>query len=256
VARRFPTPRTSAPVILTSYGSFGVGSTPQFSVLVSVLLECGFLFALPHIRGGGEFGGEWHRAGRGQNKQTSFDDFLAAAAWLRSEGIADPKRLAIFGGSSSGLLVAAAMTQRPNLFRAVVCIAPLLDMVRYQRFDQAGKWKDEYGNCDRREDFEVLHSYSPYHRFQGNRPYPSVLFVTGDQDDRCSPAHVRKMAALMLDNPRQTEPVLVDYTGQRGHSPALPLSLRVEALARRIAFLLHETEVPFRKGDRNDHASL
>jgi prolyl oligopeptidase len=256
VARRSSANQAPAPVIMTSYGSFGVPSTPQFSVLVSILLDCGFLFAIPHIRGGGEFGGEWHRAGRRQNKQTSFDDFLAAAAWLRSEEIADPSRLAIFGGSNSGLLVAVAMIQRPELFHAVLCIAPLLDMIRYQRFDQSGKWKDEYGSCDCENDFQVLHSYSPYHRFHGNRPYPSVLFVTGDQDDRCNPAHVRKMTAMMLDNPMQTKPVLVDYTEERGHSPTLPLSVRVEALTRRIAFLLREVGVPFRMGEGHDPACI
>jgi len=236
-------------VIMTSDGGFGVPMTPQFSVLVSVLLECGVVLALPHIRGGGEFGNTWHDAGRGRDRQRSFDDFIAAAEWLCRKGISTPQQLAIFGGSNSGLLVGVALTQRPDLFRAVLCIAPLLDMVRYEYFDQASKWKEEYGSHDNEEEFHVLYAYSPYHRVSANAEYPAVLFVAGDKDDRCNPAHVRKMAALLSDSSSQNSRVLVDYSVERGHSPVLPLSARIEALARRIAFLCHELSLPFLKGD-------
>jgi prolyl oligopeptidase len=236
---------TPTAVIMTSYGGFGVPTTPQFSILVTILMEYGATFALPHIRGGGELGKAWHEAGRRQQRQTSFDDFLAAAEWLYREGVAPPLHLAIFGGSNSGLLVGSAMTQRPDLFRAVLCIAPLLDMVRYEHFDQASKWKEEYGTCNNERDFRALYEYSPYHRIEEDVDYPAVLFVTGDKDDRCNPSHVRKMAARLSDRPAQSRPVLVDYSDQRGHSPVLPLQVRIDALARRIAFFCRELNLYF-----------
>jgi prolyl oligopeptidase len=227
-------------VIMTSYGGFGIPSMPQFSALVTIMLEQGVVFALPHIRGGGEFGKTWHDAGRGRNRQASFDDFLAAAEWLCVEGITTPEKLGIFGGSNSGLLVGAAMTQRPELFRAVLCIAPLLDMVRYETFDQAAKWRYEYGTAREARDFHSLYAYSPYHHVDDGVDYPPTLFVSGDKDDRCNPAHLRKMAARLLGRSAQTNAIVVDYSDQRGHSPVLPLSVRTEALARRVAFLCHE----------------
>lgn len=228
------------PVLMTSYGGFGVSMTPQFSVLVSIMMEFGCVFALPLIRGGGELGNDWHEAARGRNRQVAFDDFLAAAEWLCEKGVTTPGQLALFGGSNGGLLVGAAMAQRPDLFRVVLCIAPLLDMVRYESFDQAVKWRHEYGSVTDRQDFEALHAYSPYHRVEDEIDYPSVLFVSGDEDDRCNAAHVRKMAALLQNRAAQRSPIVVDYSEERGHSPVLPLSVRVEALARRIAFLSAE----------------
>lgn len=225
------------PVIMTSYGGFGASMTPQFSVLVTIMMELGATFAIPHIRGGGEFGQPWHDAARTINRQTAIDDFIAAGKWLCAEGTTTSAQLCIFGGSNSGLLVAAAMTQRPSLFGAVLCIAPLLDMVRYERFDRAAAWRSEYGSVDNPEQFLALLSYSPYHRVQPDVNYPATLFVSGDRDDRCNPAHVRKMAARLQNRAAQRNPILVDYSPQRGHSPALPLAIRVEALARRIAFL-------------------
>ena len=243
------------PLIMTSYGGFGVPMTPQFSVLVAVMMELGAIFALPHIRGGGEFGKEWHDAARRRNRQTAFDDFIAAAEWLCSKQITTPERFAIFGGSNSGLLVGAAMTQRPDLFRAAMCIAPLLDMVRYELFDQATKWTREYGTVNNPEDFTALHAYSPYHHIAEDIDYPSVLFVSGDKDDRCNPAHVRKMAARLQERDVQRSAVIVDYSVERGHSPVLPLSVRIEAVARRIAFLCRELNMPAEFGERHETAS-
>lgn len=236
------------PVIMTAYGGFGVSMTPQFSVLATLMMEQGAVFALPHIRGGGEFGRSWHDAGCAQNRQTSFEDFTAAAEWLCSEGMTTPEQLGIFGGSNSGLLVAAVMTQRPELFGAVLCIAPLLDMVRYETFDRAFRWRNEYGTVEDPDDFHALYAYSPYHRVREQVDYPPVLFVTGHKDDRCNPAHVRKMAALLQTRDFQRSPIVVDYSEQRGHSPVLPLSLRVEALSRRIAFLCKELKIPMCAG--------
>jgi prolyl oligopeptidase len=242
------------PIVMTSYGGFGVSMTPQFSVLVAIMMELGVSFVLPHIRGGGEFGKEWHEAARGRNRQIAFDDFIAAAEWLIREGLTSPDQLAVFGGSNSGLLVGAAMTQRPDLFRAVLCIAPLLDMVRYEFFDQALTWRQEYGTVDDPEDFAALYACSPYHCITEEVDYPSALFVSGDQDDRCNPAHVRKMAARLQGRSAQHSAVIVDYSEERGHSPVLPLSVRIEALARRIAFLSRELKVPVEFGGRYEAA--
>jgi prolyl oligopeptidase len=232
------------PVIMTSYGGFGVSTTPQFSVLVSIMMELGVIFALPHIRGGGEFGKAWHDAGRARNRQAAIGDFIAAAEWLHRQGVTTSSKLGIFGGSNSGLLVGAAMTQRPDLFGAVLCIAPLLDMVRYEHFDQAVKWRSEYGSIEDPEDFHALYSYSPYHRVEDDIDYPPAMFISGDKDDRCNPAHVRKMVARLQDRNAQLSPIIVDYCDQRGHSPALPLTVRIEALVRRIAFLCRELHIP------------
>ena len=228
------------PIILTSYGGFGTSMTPRFSVLVSIMLEMGAIFALPSIRGGSEFGNAWHEAARGRNRQVAFDDFIAAASWLITEELTSPDKLAIFGGSNSGLLVGTAMTQRPDLFRAVLCIAPLLDMVRYELFDQARRWKHEYGTVDDPQDFAALYAYSPYHRIREDINYPATLFVSGDMDDRCNPAHARKMACRLQDREVQQNPILLDYSHERGHSPVLPLSVRIRSLTRRIAFLCKE----------------
>ena len=242
------------PVLMTSYGGFGVTLTPQFSVLVATMMELGAVFVIPHIRGGGEHGKQWHDRGRARNRQASFDDFIAAAEWLCRERLTTPEQIGIFGGSNSGLLVGAAMTQRPDLFGAVVCIAPLLDMVRYESFDQAVKWRSEYGSIADPEDFRALYAYSPYHHIAEDENYPATLFVTGDKDDRCNPAHVRKMAARLQERAAQTSPVIVDYSEERGHSPVLPLAVRVPALARRIVFLCQQLHMPVRYGGFHETA--
>jgi prolyl oligopeptidase len=244
------------PVIMTSYGGFGVTMTQKFSVLVAIMMELGATFALPHIRGGGEFGKAWHEAGRARNRQSTFDDFIAAAEWLCEKRISSPNQLGIFGGSNSGLLVGAAMTQRPDLFGAVLCIAPLLDMLRYETFDQAIKWREEYGTIDDPEDFRALYAYSPYHHIAEDVNYPATLFVTGDKDDRCNPAHVRKTAARLQDRPAQKSSIVVDYSEERGHCPVLPLSVRISALARRIAFLCQELHIPISSGGLNETTYL
>jgi prolyl oligopeptidase len=243
---------TPQPAILTGYGGFGAAMTPQFSVLVAVLVELGAVFAVPSIRGGGEFGKAWHEAGRGRNRQVAIDDFIAAAEWLAGWNTISPRLVGAFGGSNGGLLIAAAVTQRPDLFRAVLCIAPLLDMVRHERFDQARKWRLEYGTVGDAEDFDALYRYSPYHRIEEGVNYPATLFVTGDRDDRCNPAHVRKMAARLQSRPVQTNSILVDYSAERGHSPVLPFSVRTAALSRRIAFLANELGLPMPQGGCNE----
>lgn len=237
------------PAILTSYGGFGVSMTPQFSVLVEIMLEFGAVFAVPNIRGGSEFGKTWHEAARRGKRQVAVDDFISAAEFLCARRVTSPHKLAIFGGSNSGLLIGAALTQRPDLFRAALCIASLLDMVRYERFGRARKWETEYGTVTEPADFHALYAYSPYHHIKNALNYPSTLFVAGDKDDRCDPAHVRKMAARLQDRVAQQNPILVDYSRERGHSPVLPLSVRIEALTRRVAFLCQELNIPLASGD-------
>jgi prolyl oligopeptidase len=231
------------PTIMTSYGGYGVSMTPQFSVFVAFLVERGCLFALPNIRGGSEFGASWHNAAKRRNRQTAYDDFLCAAEWLIKTGRSKPEHLAIFGGSNSGLLVAAAMTQRPELFRAVVCIAPLLDMIRYHLFDAAHVWKDEFGTADDPDDFSALARYSPYHQVRRGVAYPSTMIVSGDADRNCNPLHARKMTARLQAATISDHPIFLDYRTFRGHSPVLPLSERIEALTDRMAFLSDQLQL-------------
>jgi prolyl oligopeptidase len=228
---------------MTSYGGYGVPMTPQFSVFVAFLLERGCLFALPNIRGGSEFGVEWHNAAKRGNRQVAFDDFLAAAEWLIETGRTEPCRLAIFGGSNSGLLVGAAMTQRPDLFRAVVCMVPMLDMLRYHLFDNAHLWREEFGTADDPDDFAALLGYSPYHRVREGMSYPATMIVSGDADQNCNPLHARKMTARLQAANVSEYPIFLDYSRHRGHSPVLPLSDRIEALTDRMAFLCDQLQL-------------
>lgn len=237
VGRRDVLARGCHPAIMTAYGGYGVSMTPQFSVFVAFLIEHGCLFALPNIRGGGEFGGEWHDAAKRRNRQTAYDDFLSAAEWLIQTGRTKPEKLAIFGGSNSGLLVAAALTQRPELFRAVVCIAPMVDMLRYHLFDNAHVWADEFGTAEDPDDFEALSRYSPYHQVHDGNAYPATMIISGDADQNCNPLHARKMTARLQAANSSDRPIFLDYNLFRGHSPVLPLSERVEALTDRMAFL-------------------
>jgi prolyl oligopeptidase len=231
------------PAVMTSYGGFGVTMTPQFSVFVAFLIERGCLFALPNIRGGSEFGVEWHNAAKRRKRQVAFDDFISAAEWLIETGQTEPHKLAIFGGSNSGLLVGAAMTQRPELFRAVVCMVPMLDMLRYHLFDNAHVWKDELGTAEDREDLTALLSYSPYHNVRDRTAYPATMMVSGDSDQNCNPLHARKMTARLQAANVSGYPIFLDYSRHRGHSPVLPLSQRIEALTDRMAFLCDQLDL-------------
>jgi prolyl oligopeptidase len=224
-------------MVMTSYGGYGVSVMPQFSVLVAFLMEHGCVFALPNIRGGSEFGAEWHNAAKRQNRQTAYDDFLCAAEWLIRSGRTTPNKLAIFGGSNSGLLVGTAVTQRPDLFQAVVCMVPLLDMLRYHLFDNAQVWKGEFGTADDLNDFAALAAYSPYHRVRQGVAYPATMLISGDADKSCNSLHARKMTARLQAANASGNPIFLDYSRYRGHSPVLPLSERIDALTDRVAFL-------------------
>jgi prolyl oligopeptidase len=236
--------KSGNPTIMTSYGGYGVSMTPQFSVFVAFLMERGCLFALPNIRGGSEFGIAWHEAAKRRNRQTAYDDFLSAAEWLVETGRTAPRKLAIFGGSNSGLLVGVALTQRPDLFRAVVCIVPMLDMLRYHLFDNAHVWKEEFGSVEDPDDFAALAKYSPFHQVRQGVSYPATMIVSGDADRNCNPLHARKMTARLQAANVSENPIFLDYSKFRGHSPVLPLSERIEALTDRMAFLCDQLQLP------------
>jgi prolyl oligopeptidase len=243
VARRDVLDGGAHPTVMTSYGGYGVAMTPQFSVFVAFLMERGCLFALPSIRGGSEFGSEWHEAAKRRSRQVAFDDFLSAAEWLIESGRTEPNKLAIFGGSNSGLLVGAAMTQRPELFRAVVCMVPMLDMLRYHLFNGAHVWKEELGTADDPDDFAALLGYSPYQNVRDGVRYPAIMIVSGDSDQNCNALHARKMTARLQAANNGESPIFLDYSRHRGHSPVLPVSERVEALTDRMAFLCDQLEL-------------
>jgi prolyl oligopeptidase len=200
-------------------------------------MEKGGVFASTNLRGGGEYGEAWHKAGMLQNKQNTFDDFIAAAEWLVKEKVTSPGRLAIEGGSNGGLLVGAALTQRPDLFRAVVCGVPLLDMVRYHKFQIARLWIPEYGDPDQPEQFQWLYAYSPYHKVKDQTPYPAVLLLTAEKDTRVDPLHARKMCARLQDATSSGRPIFLRFEKKAGHGAGKPLSKAIEELADEYAFL-------------------
>lgn len=231
------------PSFLTGYGGFGASKTPQFAAYATFLVERGVLLALANLRGGSELGAEWHLAGKRHNRQNAVEDFIAGGEWLLTNGYAAPGTLAIGGGSNAGLLVGAALTQRPDLFRAVICLGPLLDMLRYHKFDLADEWVDEYGSAEDAEDFRFLRAYSPYHRVQDGVAYPAVMLISGDADTRCNPMHARKMAARLQAATVSEHPILLDYRPEWGHMPVQPLTRRIDALTDRLAFICHELGV-------------
>jgi prolyl oligopeptidase len=228
------------PTFLTGYGGFGSCVTPRFTAFATFLSEQGLLFAVPALRGGSELGEQWHQAGKRENRQNSFDDFIAAAEWLLLQERSTRNAIAIGGGSNAGLLVGAAITQRPDLFRAAICLGPLLDMTRYHLFDFAAGWADEYGSPEDEQDLHSLLAYSPYHRVQDGADYPAVLLISGDADTRCNPMHARKMTARLQAANRSEWPILLDYKPDWGHTPVQPLSAKIEALTDRLAFICHE----------------
>jgi prolyl oligopeptidase len=236
----------SGPALLTGYGGFGVSHTPAFGRGLIALLERGGLYAVAHLRGGGEYGEAWHRAGMLERKQDVFDDFVAAAEHLVSRKLAAPDRLGMLGGSNGGLLVGAALTQRPELFRAAVCQVPLLDMLRYHRFRIARLWIPEYGSPDEADAFRWLHAYSPYHRVVDGTAYPAVLLTTGESDSRVDPMHARKMAARLQAASASGRPVLLRVEARAGHGQGKPLSKALEEWTDVWCFLFAELGIGLR----------
>ena len=225
------------PCYLTGYGGFTVSEVPRFSTNAALWVENGGVWALPNLRGGSEFGEAWHKAGMLANKQNVFDDFIAAAQYLIGKKYTSSDRLAIAGGSNGGLLVGAALTQHPELYRAVVCSVPLLDMLRYQNFLVARFWVPEYGSSEDAEQFKYIYAYSPYHHVKVGEKYPAVLLVSGDSDTRVDPLHARKMTALLQASTGSDKPVILHYDTKSGHSGGKAVSQQVEDDADVMQFL-------------------
>jgi prolyl oligopeptidase len=235
------------PTLLTGYGGFNVSLTPTFSRTAYLWMEHGGVFAVANLRGGAEFGEDWHRAGMLEKKQNVFDDMIAAAEHLISEKYTDKNHLAIQGGSNGGLLMGAMITQRPDLFRAVVCQVPLLDMLRYQNFQIAKLWIPEYGSAENAEQFKWLHAYSPYHHVKAGREYPAILFMTGDFDTRVDPMHAKKMAAEMQAEAKngssKTRPILLRIESKAGHGAGKPVTKQIEEFTDVYSFLFWQLGV-------------
>jgi prolyl oligopeptidase len=230
----------SNPTLLTGYGGFNLPQTPGFSPVAAAWMARGGVYALANLRGGGEFGEEWHHAGMFEKKQNVFDDFIAAAEWLIKNNYTQSSRLAVMGGSNGGLLMGAMLTQRPDLFGAILCRFPLLDMVRYDKFFIGSYWVTEYGSADNAEQFKYIYAYSPYHHVKQGTKYPPVLFVTGDSDTRVAPLHARKMAALVQASTGSDKPVMLLYDTLAGHSPGASASKQVEQFVDEFSFLLSQ----------------
>ena len=231
------------PVLLTAYGGFNVSLTPEFSKTIFPWLDHDGVFAMANLRGGSEFGEEWHRAGMLGKKQNVFDDFIAAAQYLQKEGYTDRQHLAIRGGSNGGLLMGAAITQRPDLFRAVICQVPLLDMLRYQNFQIAKLWIPEYGSSEDPKQFQWLYAYSPYHHVKMGTGYPAILFMTADTDTRVDPMHAKKMTALLQADNSGPNPILLRIEPKAGHGAGKPISKLVEEWTDIYSFLFWQLGV-------------
>ena len=226
------------PTLLTAYGGFNVSEQPSFNPSAIPWLEAGGVYADACLRGGGEFGRDWHEAGRLERKQNVFDDFAAAAEWLVSQGITRPERLAARGGSNGGLLVGAALTQRPELFGAIVCQVPLLDMIRYHRFSIARYWVPEYGSSEDPRQFDFLLAYSPYQNVHAGTRYPATLLTAAESDSRVAPLHARKMTALLQAKTGGDAPILIRIESKAGHGAGKPTAKRVEEAVDVLSFLM------------------
>jgi prolyl oligopeptidase len=231
-------PEKTHRTLLYGYGGFNISLTPGFSVTRAVWLERGGVFALANLRGGGEYGREWHQAGTRTRKQNVFDDFIACAEWLTHAGITSPDQLAIQGGSNGGLLVGAAMTQRPELFGAALPGVGVMDMLRFHKFTIGWAWEKDYGSAENPEEFAALHAYSPYHRLESGKDYPATLVTTADHDDRVVPAHSFKFAArLQACVTAECPPALIRIETSAGHGAGTALSKVIDKAADEWAFL-------------------
>lgn len=234
------------PTILYGYGGFDISMTPYFSSTMFPWYEAGGVYAVANLRGGGEYGSAWHEAGMLENKQNVFDDCIAAAEWLIKEGYTNPDQLGVAGGSNGGLLTGAMVTQRPDLFSAVICAVPLLDMLRYQHFLMARYWVPEYGSAERSDQFEYLMAYSPYHNIEPGTKYPAVLFTAGENDTRVHPLHARKMAAMMqaaTGSDPEAEPILLWVDRDSGHGRGKPRHLQIRDIADQRIFMMWQLGV-------------
>lgn len=229
------------PTLLYGYGGFNISLTPAFSVANLVWMERGGIYAVPNLRGGGEYGEAWHQAGTKRQKQNVFDDFIAAAEWLIANGYTSPQRLAISGGSNGGLLVGACLAQRPELFGAALPAVGVMDMLRFHKFTIGWAWTSDYGSAEDGEEFKALHAYSPLHNLHPGTRYPATLITTADHDDRVVPAHSFKFAArLQACQVRRGPPVLIRIETQAGHGAGKPTTKLIAEAADKLAFITRE----------------
>ncbi len=238
----------SNPTVLTGYGGFNAAITPYFSITYSVWMEMGGVLAVANLRGGGEYGTEWHDAGRLNNKQNVFDDFIAAAEWLIDNKYTNRSKLAIEGGSNGGLLVGAVLNQRPELFGAALPSVGVMDMLRFHKFTIGWAWVSDYGSPDDPDDFKVLFAYSPYHNLKPGTNYPAVMVTTGDHDDRVVPAHSFKYAARLQECQAGDAPVVIRIETSAGHGAGKPTSKIIQEVADKLAFLVKNLGVELPKG--------
>jgi prolyl oligopeptidase len=228
-------------LLMTAYGGFNLSIFPDWRPVYAWWLQQGGWFALPNLRGGGEYGERWHEQGMFEKKQNVFDDFYAAAEYLIANKYTSRQHFAIYGGSNGGLLMGAAITQRPDLFSAVDCAYPLLDMLRYQKFEQGPHWMTEYGSADKEDQFPYLLKYSPYQNVKAGTAYPAVLFFTGASDTRVDPLHARKMTALLQADSSSGRPVLLHYSVSGGHSAGVGVEQKIQDATDQLTFLWTET---------------
>jgi prolyl oligopeptidase len=228
----------SNPTLLYGYGGFNISLTASFAVSRVAWMEMGGVYAQPNLRGGGEYGESWHKAGTKLQKQNVFDDFIAAAQWLIDNRYTRPEKLAISGGSNGGLLVGAVMTQRPDLFGAALPAVGVMDMLRFQKFTEGRQWVDDYGSSDHPEEFKAILKYSPYHNLKPGTCYPPTLVTTADTDDRVVPGHSFKFAARLQHDQSCDNPVLIRIAVRAGHGGGKPTTMRIEETADQWAFLV------------------
>ncbi|MCC5648957.1 prolyl oligopeptidase family serine peptidase [Nostoc sp. XA013] len=231
------------PTYLYAYGGFNASMTPGFSVSLLVWMEMGGVYAMPNIRGGGEYGEEWHQAGMKDKKQNVFDDFIGAAEWLIANKYTKTNKLAIAGGSNGGLLVGACITQRPDLFGAALPAVGVMDMLRFHKFTIGWAWTSEYGSADNPEEFPALYTYSPLHNIKADTAYPPTLITTADHDDRVVPAHSFKFAAALQEAHIGDTPVLIRIETKAGHGAGKPTAKIIEEAADKWAFLVRTLDV-------------
>jgi prolyl oligopeptidase len=228
------------PTLLYAYGGFGISLTPAFSTSNIILLDQGGIYAVPNIRGGGEYGEDWHLAGTKMKKQNVFDDFIAAAEYLVKNNYTSKEYLAIAGGSNGGLLVGAVMSQRPELFKVAFPAVGVLDMLRYNKFTAGAGWAYDYGTAEEsKEMFEYLVKYSPYHALKKGTTYPATLITTADHDDRVVPAHSFKFAARLQDHQNGQSPALIRIETNAGHGAGKPTGKIIEEQADKWAFMMY-----------------
>jgi prolyl oligopeptidase len=232
------------PTLLYGYGGFNISMTPVFSTSRLVWLEMGGLLAYACLRGGGEYGEDWHQAGMMHNKQNVFDDFIACAEYLIHEKITSTPKLTIQGGSNGGLLVGACMTQRPDLFAAALPAVGVMDMLRFHKFTIGWAWVSDYGCSDDPEDFKTLYAYSPLHNLRPGRRYPATLITTADHDDRVVPGHSFKFAAALQSAQAGEAPILIRIQTKAGHGLGKPTAILIEEQADMWSFLVKELDIP------------